>query len=121
MRAHFFGDPRSIVLNDNRGHFTFDERGNVNLTLLTHGVQRVIEDIQKYLVDPATLAGPGITEEVRAHIFEPFYTTKEIGKGTGLGLSISYGIVQDHGGDIQVMSETGKGTEFIIHIPVHRD
>jgi two-component system, NtrC family, sensor kinase len=62
--------------------------------------------------------GKGIPKEGLEKIFDPFYTTKSIGQGTGLGLSISYGIVKKHGGDIQVRSEVGKGTEFIISVPV---
>lgn len=58
-----------------------------------------------------------MTPEVKKHIFEPFYTTKDIGKGTGLGLSISYGIIEQHKGIIDVISEPGKGTEFIISLP----
>lgn len=61
--------------------------------------------------------GPGMTTEVKEHIFDPFYTTKEVGKGTGLGLSISYGIIEKHNGNIDVISEPGKGTEFIISLP----
>jgi signal transduction histidine kinase len=61
--------------------------------------------------------GKGMTPEVKKHIFEPFYTTKDVGKGTGLGLSISFGIVEQHHGDIDVISEPGKGTEFIISLP----
>ena len=61
--------------------------------------------------------GPGIPEENLNKIFNPFFTTKPPGKGTGLGLSISYGIIQDHYGEIEVNSEEGKGTEFIIKIP----
>lgn len=61
--------------------------------------------------------GPGMTKEVKEHIFEPFYTTKEVGQGTGLGLSISYGIIEKHNGNIDVISEPGNGTEFIISLP----
>jgi len=62
--------------------------------------------------------GAGIAEAVRSKIFDPFFTTKPIGQGTGLGLAISYGIVQDHGGSIEVHSEKGVGTEFIVKIPL---
>ena len=60
----------------------------------------------------------GYPEAIRSKIFDPFFTTKPIGQGTGLGLAISYGIVQDHGGSIEVQSEEGVGTEFIVKIPL---
>jgi len=59
--------------------------------------------------------GGGITPEALTHIFDPFFTTKN--EGTGLGLSLSYAIVKDHGGDIEVASEPGKGTAFTITFP----
>jgi two-component system NtrC family sensor kinase len=65
--------------------------------------------------------GQGIREEDMKNLFEPFFSTKEVGKGTGLGLSISYGIVQRHKGKIDVQSEVGKGSAFIIKLPVKRD
>jgi two-component system NtrC family sensor kinase len=61
--------------------------------------------------------GGGIPLEIQEKIFDPFFTTKPIGKGTGLGLSISYGIIEKHQGQINVKSEMGKGTEFVITIP----
>lgn len=61
--------------------------------------------------------GHGIPEDIQARIFDPFFSTKEIGKGTGLGLAISYGIVQDHGGDIVVQSSEGRGAQFTVTLP----
>jgi two-component system NtrC family sensor kinase len=62
--------------------------------------------------------GKGIPEKVRDKVFEPFFTTKPVGQGTGLGLAISYGIIQAHRGSIEFSSEIGKGTEFILKIPM---
>ncbi|WEF34770.1 ATP-binding protein [Pseudoduganella chitinolytica] len=62
--------------------------------------------------------GMGIAPENLKRIFEPFFTTKPVGSGTGLGLSLSYGIVNRHGGRIEVASVVGKGTRFTIHLPV---
>jgi PAS domain S-box-containing protein len=64
--------------------------------------------------------GSGMTEEVRAHLFEPFYTTKDVGKGTGLGLATAYGIVQQSGGNISVISQPGQGSTFIVDLPLVR-
>jgi two-component system NtrC family sensor kinase len=63
--------------------------------------------------------GHGMTAEVRARIFDPFFSTKPQGEGTGLGLSISHGIVSDHGGTIEVESTPGTGARFIIRLPLH--
>ncbi len=65
-----------------------------------------------------TDSGCGISEEDMTKIFEPFFTTKPVGKGTGLGLAVSYGIIKDHGGNIIVKSEEGKGTSFFIRLPL---
>ena len=62
--------------------------------------------------------GPGMSEQVRERIFEPFYTTKEVGQGTGLGLSISHGIVEAHGGEMEVDSTPGRGTIFRVRLPL---
>ncbi|MFN9067252.1 MAG: ATP-binding protein, partial [Bdellovibrionales bacterium] len=63
-------------------------------------------------------SGQGMSQTVMEKIFDPFFTTKKVGQGTGLGLSISYGIIDNHGGEIQVKSEVGVGTEFVIVLPV---
>jgi len=62
--------------------------------------------------------GIGIAARDLSKIFDPFFTTKGVGEGTGLGLSVSYGIVQDHGGSIEVASEQGRGTTFTVLLPL---
>jgi len=63
--------------------------------------------------------GPGMNEDVQRHIFDPFFTTKPIGSGTGLGLSISYQIVVErHGGQMRCYSAAGRGTEFLVELPI---
>ena len=64
--------------------------------------------------------GIGISDVVRPKIFDPFFTTKEVGDGTGLGLSIVLGIINDHEGNIEVHSEVGEGSEFVITLPTDR-
>jgi two-component system NtrC family sensor kinase len=65
-------------------------------------------------------AGSGIPEDIIGKVFDPFFTTKPVGEGTGLGLTIAHRIVQEHGGAIDVESEPGKGTTFIIKLPAMR-
>jgi two-component system NtrC family sensor kinase len=62
--------------------------------------------------------GVGIPEKLKKKIFDPFFTTKPVGSGTGLGLSISFQIIEKHGGSIEFSSEEGRGTEFVITLPV---
>lgn len=64
--------------------------------------------------------GQGMTDEVKQKIFEPFFTTKKAGEGTGLGLSIVFSIIELHKGIIEVNSEQGKGTEFLITLPINQ-
>ena len=78
---------------------------------------RTASENEKVLVEISD-DGPGIPDEVRERIFEPFYTTKDVGEGTGLGLDISYRVVvEDHKGDIRVLSEPGD-TRFQVRLPI---
>jgi signal transduction histidine kinase len=76
---------------------------------------RVSED---GVVAEVAVTGVGISREQLSRIYDPFFTTKEIGKGTGLGLSITYGIVQEHDGAIACDSVVGKGTRFTLTLPL---
>jgi signal transduction histidine kinase len=99
----------------------------VFLNILTNSIQAVEAGRGELFIQTISSAigikviikdnGKGIPMEVKKHIFEPFFTTKEVGQGSGLGLSISYGIIEKHHGNIDVISEPGEGTEFIISLP----
>ena len=66
--------------------------------------------------------GPGMDEDTRKRVFEPFFTTKPVGAGTGLGLSVSYAIItNNHRGTMEVESEPGQGTRFIIRLKLNRE
>jgi len=73
---------------------------------------------KKNLEIKVTDNGNGIPQKVLDKIFQPFFTTKPAGEGTGLGLSLSYDIVKAHGGELEVETKEGEGTEFIIQLPL---
>ncbi|MEJ2206774.1 MAG: ATP-binding protein, partial [Gemmatimonadota bacterium] len=108
--------------------------GQINqvlMNILTNAIQAMGDSgtltIRTQLLEGARIqiavrdTGPGIDESVRARIFDPFFTTKPTGEGTGLGLSISHGIIERHGGEIEVHSEPGQGSEFVVTLPVRAE
>jgi two-component system, NtrC family, sensor kinase len=113
---------RQVFVNlVNNSHHAMENQGSGDLTLITRydpGTHEIIATVQD--------TGQGIPEKIRAKIFDPFFTTKSVGKGTGLGLSVSYGIIQDHGGHIEMESPvvnkqsgaTMPGTAFHVKLPV---
>jgi two-component system NtrC family sensor kinase len=105
----------------------------VNAEQSISGAGTVLVETRKYLPKASTPAGPepqpmveiavkdtgcGIPEANLQRIFDPFFTSKEVGKGTGLGLSVSHGIVKSHGGEIKVESHVGAGSTFRIYLPI---
>jgi signal transduction histidine kinase len=86
-----------------------EDKGEIKITTIANN---------EYLTVKIKDSGQGINPEVKAKIFDPFFTTKKVGKGQGLGLSITYGIIKEHKGNIEVITEKNKGTEFIIQLPI---
>ncbi len=101
----------------------------VFINLILNGIQAIKEETGKIVIaaeqdsDTGSIVitvsdtGIGIEEEFRQQIFDPFYTTKEVGQGTGLGLSVVYGIIKKHDGTIMVRNNKDKGTTFVITLP----
>jgi two-component system cell cycle sensor histidine kinase/response regulator CckA len=118
----------NLAVNARDAMLVKDDNSVGLLTLHTYAV--TADDVRKMgseilpIADYTALrvsdTGTGIPPHLLPKIFEPFFTTKEVGKGTGLGLSTVYGIVKQSGGFIFAESEPGKGTSFVIYLPVHR-
>jgi signal transduction histidine kinase len=89
------------------------EGGRLRVSLEAHRPERV----EVRIAD----SGTGIPDDALAKIFEPFFTSKTRGKGSGLGLAVAKGIVSDHGGRIDVSTEVGKGTEFLVSFPIEAE
>ncbi len=92
----------------------YEEGEKPTLTLKTRLVDE--EFVAVHLIDN----GIGMDEETKKKLYEPFFTTKEVGEGTGLGMSIVFKIIEKHGGRIELNSEAGKGTEFILFLPMRQ-
>ncbi|MBN9297628.1 MAG: sensor histidine kinase [Filimonas sp.] len=120
----------------------FEANGNIEchpgkmnqvfMNILNNGIQAIVAKKEKENIEYITIltrdigdsieisikdSGVGMTDVVKQKIFEPFFTTKDVGEGTGLGMAIVFKIVETHHGKISIVSEPGKGAEFIIHLP----
>ncbi len=126
-----FADPsqvHQIVMNliTNAYHAVEGSGGTINLELKETEFEKDESSFHvmrsgKYACIIISDNGTGIDQSLIDKIFEPYFTTKELGKGTGLGLSVVHGIVRQHGGDIGVYSEVGKGTVFHVYLPLLED
>ncbi|PIV80530.1 hypothetical protein COW53_09205 [bacterium CG17_big_fil_post_rev_8_21_14_2_50_64_8] len=105
------GQINQVIMNMlvNASHAMPEEGGSITVSTRTRG-----EEIEISIAD----TGTGISPDIRNRIFDPFFTTKDVGKGTGLGLAISHGIIEDHGGRIELESELGQGSTFHIYLPL---
>jgi len=104
----------NIIMN---AIYSIQDTGKVNIIVDMNdsSVSDLYRQRQEYIITFID-NGAGISPENMEKIFDPFFTTKE--EGTGLGLSISYGIIVQHGGDIKVESEPGRGTKVVVKLPV---
>jgi len=99
----------NLIVNAQQAITAHRGYGTVRVTLAADGTDRMVLTVED--------DGPGVPEQIRDAIFQPFYTTKPAGQGTGLGLSISTGIVRTHGGDIQVSAHPNGGAIFRVVLP----
>jgi signal transduction histidine kinase len=90
-----------------------------SLQALTAGgrVEIVVESATEYVVFRVSDNGPGLSEQAKKHMFDPYYSGREAGRGLGLGLSKCWRIVELHGGTVEVASEIGKGATITLHLP----
>jgi two-component system NtrC family sensor kinase len=106
------GDPgqlqQAVIALATNAFDAMGDSGSLSILARNDGVKVVVE---------VTDTGVGIPAENLPKIFEPFYTTKEVGRGTGLGLAVCYGILTEHGGTLDVQSTVGTGTTFTITLP----
>lgn len=100
----------NLIINAEHAMKTARGSGTLHLRTRRQGLLRAVVEV--------TDNGSGIPREIQARIFDPFFTTKPPGQGTGLGLSIAYGIIAQHGGEIQVDTRPGQGTTFSVVLPL---
>jgi signal transduction histidine kinase len=100
----------NMVMNAEQAIATTSRPGRIEITI-------AVEEPRRRLVTTIRDTGSGIAPDALTRIFEPFYTTKEVGKGTGLGLAIAYGIVQEHGGHITAANHPEGGAVMTIELP----
>lgn len=123
------GDPTQIhqvIMNlcTNAYHALQDTGGKLEVTLkeidisYEKSIERVGMKPGRHLELSVKDTGHGMEVQVQDRIFEPYFTTKKQGKGSGLGLSVVHGIIKNHGGDIRVKSQPGKGSTFTVYLPV---
>jgi signal transduction histidine kinase/ActR/RegA family two-component response regulator len=123
------GDPtqiHQIIMNlcTNAYHAMQETGGKLEVRLseidvsYEQSVERVGMKVGRHVELVVKDSGHGMDPQVMERIFEPYYTTKKQGKGTGLGLSVIHGIVKNHGGDITVSSQPGKGSSFKVYLPI---
>lgn len=116
---------RQILINliSNAAH-AMNNKGLITLSFneVNHDCSKITDGLilqdGNYLKLSVTDSGTGISEEVQQKIFEPFYTTKDVGEGTGLGLAIVYSMVESYGGAIRIKSKVGKYTTFELYFPI---
>ncbi|MDL5034858.1 PAS domain-containing sensor histidine kinase [Comamonas resistens] len=100
-----------------------DERGQIQLKVFcltpdSYHCERMGLPVAEYMVFMVQDSGPGMDATTQRRIFEPFFTTKPVGQGTGLGLSVVHGVMRTHGGAVDVHSEPGHGSCFMLYFPV---
>ena len=126
------GDPTQIhqvIMNlcTNAYHALQDNSGKIEVYLKEANLsyeqssERIGMKVGRHLELIVKDNGHGMTHQVMERIFDPYYTTKELGKGTGLGLSVIHGIIKNHGGDISVSSQPDVGSTFSVYLPIIDD
>jgi two-component system NtrC family sensor kinase len=114
------GSLRQLFMNIIINSMYFTPEGGSIIIETVPARRRALKNGREMISISIADSGPGIPGEILDNIFDPFFTTKPVGEGTGLGLSICHKICEEHGGTIDVVSEAGKGTRFIIKFPARK-